>query len=189
MLDDGVECHWGHLEVVLLKFPPVFSLAPAYQQPWYLAAGSCLLSLLLQLDTHCRCPPRGLTNARPKEMVGPAKSDWYPLKPVGDQPDSPQSDNSTKKLISELWIRVSGCPVFACGHPLYLISKLKTFLHTHTPKTAGENFLKLPSQPYCMLQWLRGYFLICSHFFQSTFVIHPSAQDISGLSKSLHAFF
>lgn len=59
MLADGAECHLGHLEVVLLELLP----RPTFSSVTTKAAGTCFLPPPLQLDTHCWCPPRGLTTA------------------------------------------------------------------------------------------------------------------------------
>lgn len=59
MLADGAECHLGHLEVVLLELLP----RPTFSSVTTKAASTCFLPPPLQLDTHCRCPPRGLTTA------------------------------------------------------------------------------------------------------------------------------
>lgn len=103
--------------------------------------------------THCHSPPGDVfeappptpppTGDRPREMFGPAKSDWYLHNQlvISWQPSVRQHNNKVDDWMST---RVSGCQVCAYGHPIYLnkvfvwstrdllVSKLKMFLHTHS---------------------------------------------------------
>lgn len=106
-----------------------------------------------------RLPPP--TGDRPREMFGPAKSDWYLHNQlvISWQPSVRQHNSKVDDWMST---RVSGCQVCAYGHPPYTWTRCLYGQHVicwspswtcfstltpppHTPNTAGESLLKLPS--------------------------------------------
>lgn len=130
----------------------------------------------------------------PLRDVGPAKSDWCSHNQLVNSWQHTvwrQNNLSTRLPRVRIWTPLISLVICDTWCPDLKVKDVPPRSHHQLihQNPAGESLLKLPSSPYCMLQWFCGYFLICSHFFQSTLVMHPSAQDNLAPSKIPHAGF